>query len=130
MTSMNGPSQLPAILVTEGRSEGERSEAERSADAAKIAARAKANRHQPNPEVVAKAKRRRFKGDYKLRICKQPTRQPNLEPSEPFSGVKDCILRSSPPGVRNARPAYRKPSARTNADPSPRPIRWLPRIRS
>lgn len=71
MTSPNGLPQLPAILVAEGRSEGERSEAERRADATKIAARAKPRQQQPNPEVVAKAKRRRFKADYKLRILRE-----------------------------------------------------------
>lgn len=70
MTSPNGLPQLPAILVAEGRSEGERSEAERRADATKIAARPKAGAR-PNPEVVAKAKRRRFKLDYKLRILRE-----------------------------------------------------------
>lgn len=69
MTSPNGLPQLPAILVAEDRSEGERSEAERRAAADKIAARSKAPK--PNPEVVAKAKRRRFKGDYKLRILQE-----------------------------------------------------------
>ena len=68
MTSPNGVPQLSAILVAEGRSEGERSEAERRAAAAKIA---RAKGQQPNPEVVAKAKRRRFKGDYKLRILQE-----------------------------------------------------------
>lgn len=67
MTSPNGLPQLPAVLVAEGRSEGERSEAERRADATKTAARPKPGTR-PNPEVVAKAKRRRFKLDYKLRI--------------------------------------------------------------
>lgn len=41
-----------------------------SPDATKIAARPKPGLR-PNPEVIAKAKRRRFKLDYKLRILRE-----------------------------------------------------------
>ena len=71
MTSTNGLPQLPAILVVEARSEGERSDAERRAGAGKIAARPKPIPPKPNPEVVAKAKRRRFKAEYKLRMLEE-----------------------------------------------------------
>ena len=50
------------------RSEGERSEPQRSAAAAKTGA-GLASR--PNPEVVAKAKRRIFTAEYKLRILQE-----------------------------------------------------------
>jgi transposase-like protein len=51
------------------RSEGERSEPQRSAAAAKTGAGAGLAR--PNPEVVAKAKRRIFTAEYKLRILQE-----------------------------------------------------------
>jgi transposase len=55
----------PATLATARRSEGERSEVERSGAVAKVGVESIAR---PNPEVIAKAKRRRFTGDYKRRI--------------------------------------------------------------
>ena len=54
-----------STLATAPRSEGERSEAERSGTVANVGA--EPNPH-PNPEVVAKAKRRRFTGEYKKKI--------------------------------------------------------------
>ena len=118
MTSPNGLPQLPAILVAEGLSEGERSEAKRRADAARIAARSKPSTR-PDPEVVAKAKRRRFKMDYKLRILREADNA-----SEP--GAIGAMLRReglycpcSRPGGRNAKLASRTPSARISVAPSP-----------
>ena len=55
----------PATLATARRSEGERSEAERSGAVVKVGAEAGPR---PDPEVVAKATRRRFTGEYKKRI--------------------------------------------------------------
>ena len=55
-----------ATLAAARRSEDERSEAERSGAAVNVGAAESTPR--PNPEVVAKAKRRRFTGAYKQRI--------------------------------------------------------------
>jgi transposase len=55
--------QPPAALALYPRSEGERSENERSGDDAKAGP---ADR--PNPEVMARAKRRSFTGEYKLGV--------------------------------------------------------------
>jgi len=57
---------LPAVAPSVGRSEPERSEGERSA--ADGAAAGASKTPQPDPEVVAQAKRRRFSADYKQRI--------------------------------------------------------------
>lgn len=54
-----------ATLPAARRSEDERSEAERSGAAGNVVAE---STPRPNPEVVAKAKRRRFTGAYKHRI--------------------------------------------------------------
>ena len=54
-----------ATLAAARRSEDERSEAERSGAAANVGTEPAAH---PNPEVVAKAKRRRFTAAYKQRI--------------------------------------------------------------
>jgi transposase len=59
----------PEVLAGAERSEGERSEPQRSAAAAKTGAGAGLAR--PNPEVVAKAKRRIFTAEYKLRILQE-----------------------------------------------------------
>jgi len=67
MTSPNGLPQPPASLVAEDRSEGERSEAERRPVAAKLGGEPKPAAR-PNPEVVAKAKRRKPTAEYKQRI--------------------------------------------------------------
>jgi len=56
-----------AALPSAGRREGERSEADRSSADGK-AGRDPSPEPRPNPEVVAKAKRRIFTGDYKQRI--------------------------------------------------------------
>jgi transposase-like protein len=57
----------PSALAGSGRSEAERSETERSADPAKAGADPAAM-GRPNPEVIAKAKRRRFTAQYKQQI--------------------------------------------------------------
>lgn len=61
---INGLAPL-ATLATARRSEGERSEAERSGAVVNVGA---APSPRPNPEVVAKATRRRFTGEYKKKI--------------------------------------------------------------
>lgn len=66
----NGSPRGPAILADAERREAERSEADRSGAAAKIAASQVAPA-QPDPEVVADAKRRRFTLDYKLRVLQE-----------------------------------------------------------
>ena len=55
----------PAGLASAARSEGERSESERSAAEAKPGA---ASAARPNPEVLPKAKRRSFTGEFKQRL--------------------------------------------------------------
>ena len=65
MTNKTAPA--PAALAAAERSEPERSEGERSAAAAKAAAPPAAP-PRPNPEVVAKPRRRAFTADYKRRI--------------------------------------------------------------
>jgi transposase len=76
MKSLNSSTQkeLPAVLVPKG-SEGERSEPERtvgpSTAVAKILAGAQFRPVPANPEVVAKATRRRFTVDYKLKLLEQ-----------------------------------------------------------
>ena len=69
---MNGNS-LGVVLSPEGsagaeRSEGERSEPKRSGAAAEAGA---ASASRPDPEVVAKAKRRTFTAEYKQRILQE-----------------------------------------------------------
>ena len=64
MTIPNGLPLLPSVLAAEGRSEAERSEAERRPAAAKTGREPKPP-PRPNPEVVAKAQRRRFTTEYK-----------------------------------------------------------------
>jgi transposase len=71
---MNGNS-LGVVLSSGGlagaeRSEGERSEPQRSAAAAKPSAASQAG-SRPDPEVVAKAKRRTFTAEYKQRILEE-----------------------------------------------------------
>ena len=60
------PSVTSSALPSAGRSEDERSETERSPADGKAGAEVGAVR--PDPEVVAKAKRRRFTADYKQQI--------------------------------------------------------------
>ena len=55
----------PGALLSAGRREDERSEADRSAPDSKAGADPKPH---PNPEVVAQAKRRSFTAEYKQRI--------------------------------------------------------------
>ncbi len=57
------------------RSEGERSEPERSAAAAQVSA-ASAPVSRPDPEVVAKPKRRTFTAEYKIRILEEAEAAP------------------------------------------------------
>jgi transposase-like protein len=71
---MNGNS-LGVVLSPEGsagaeRSEGERSEPKRSGAAAEAGA-APTSASRPDPEVVAKAKRRTFTAEYKQRILQE-----------------------------------------------------------
>jgi len=71
---MNGNS-LGVVLSPEGsagveRSEGERSEPKRSGAAAEAGAAA-TSASRPDPEVVAKAKRRTFTAEYKQRILQE-----------------------------------------------------------
>jgi transposase len=65
MTNKTAPG--PAALAAAQRSEPERSEGERSAAAAKAGAPPAAP-PRPNPEVVAKPRRRAFTADFKRRI--------------------------------------------------------------
>ncbi len=60
----------PEVLACAERSEGERSEPQRSGAEAKTGAGAGLP-SRPNPEVVAKAKRRIFTAEYKLRILQE-----------------------------------------------------------
>jgi len=60
-------SQSSSALLSAGRSEDERSETERSAADSKAGGDRAVAVH-PDPEVVAKAKRRRFTADYKQQI--------------------------------------------------------------
>jgi transposase len=70
---MNSPGVVlsPEVLAGAERSEGERSEPQRSAAAAKTGAGAGLASSRPNPEVLAKAKRRIFTAEYKLRILQE-----------------------------------------------------------
>ena len=61
------PSVISSALPSAGRSEDERSETERSAADGKAGAEAAAV-VRPDPEVVAKGKRRRFTANYKQQI--------------------------------------------------------------
>jgi len=65
MNNYKIPGSSPAVLPSVGRREPERSEGDRSATDGKTVV---APKPQPNPEVVAQAKRRRFTADYKQRI--------------------------------------------------------------
>jgi transposase len=71
---MNGNS--PGVVLSSGglagteRSEGERREPQRSAAAAKASADSQAG-SRPDPEVVAKAKRRTYSAEYKQRILEE-----------------------------------------------------------
>jgi transposase len=75
-TGMNGISLGVDVGVSRGalaaaeRSEGERSEPQRSAAAAKAGADSEAA-SRPDPEVVAKAKRRTYTAEYKQRILRE-----------------------------------------------------------
>jgi hypothetical protein len=67
MKSNKAYALIPAVLPAAERSEAERSEAERSGAAGKTAADPGAV-PRPDPQVVAKPKRRIFTADYKQRI--------------------------------------------------------------
>ena len=75
----------PATLPAAERSETERSEDERSGAAGKVGTVAQAQPH-PNPEVVAKPRRRTFTADYKRRIL-------NEADAARFSGSIGALLR-------------------------------------
>jgi transposase-like protein len=70
MESKKAPVRFFAALPAAERSEGERSETERSAAAGKAGANQKQVR-KPDPEVVAKPKRRIFTAEYKQRILSE-----------------------------------------------------------
>ena len=76
----------PAALPAAERSETERSEGSRSAAAGKAGA-APAASPRPNPEVVAKPRRRTFTADYKRRILDEAD-------TARFSGSVGALLRS------------------------------------
>jgi transposase len=61
----------PEVLAGAERSEGERSEPQRSVAPAKTGAGTGLASSRPNPEVLAKAKRRIFTAEYKLRILQE-----------------------------------------------------------
>jgi transposase-like protein len=67
MKSNQAYASIPTVLPAEERSEAERSEAERSGAAGKTVADSGAV-PRPDPQVVAKAKRRIFTAEYKQRI--------------------------------------------------------------
>src|ERR1035437_6990565 len=67
MKSNQAYASIPTVLPAAERSEAERSEAERSGAAGKTAADPGAV-PRPDPQVVAKAKRRIFTAEYKQRI--------------------------------------------------------------
>ena len=58
----------------------------------------------PDPEVVARAKRRIFTGEYKQRVLAEPMR-PKRSPVAlaPFSGGKACTPLTCPRGGTNGR---------------------------
>ncbi len=68
----NKPLPAPAVLPAAERSEPERSEGERSAAAGKTVAELRAL-PRPDPEVVARPRRRSFTAEYKLRILQETT---------------------------------------------------------
>jgi transposase-like protein len=68
MNNYKVPAPSPAVLPSVGRREPERSEGDRSATDGKTVA---APKPQPNPEVVAQAKRRRFTAEYKRHILNE-----------------------------------------------------------
>ena len=70
MKNNGNSSASPTVLPAAERREGERSEADRSGEPAKIVADPAAKPPRPDPEVVADAKRRTFTAEYKLRIIK------------------------------------------------------------
>src|ERR1700709_1964461 len=69
MTVKNLDRSSIATLAAARRSEDERSEAERSGAAVNVGGAESTTR--PDPEVVSKAKRRRFTGAYKQRILSE-----------------------------------------------------------
>ena len=109
-TKVNGIALPPCVLVSPGaeRSEAERSEAERSAVPGET-------KTLPDPEVLAKAKRRQFTADYKRRILAEAD-------STKESGAIGALLRregvstlpTSPTGASNATGAWRLASAAPN----------------
>lgn len=81
----NKPVPAPAVLPAAERSEPERSEGERSAAAGKTVAELRAL-PRPDPEVVAKPRRRSFTAEYKLRILQEAD-------NARFSGTIGALLR-------------------------------------
>jgi hypothetical protein len=81
----NKPLPAPAVLPAAERSEPERGEGERSAAAGKTVAELRAL-PRPDPEVVAKPRRRSFTAEYKLRILQEAG-------NARFSGTIGALLR-------------------------------------
>src|SRR6266581_4213992 len=78
------------------RSEGERSEPQRSGAAAKAGADS-VPAWRPDPEVVAKPKRRTYTAEYNNASCKKPKSLRRREVAlAPFSAAKVCTRRCWP----------------------------------
>src|SRR5258708_38575099 len=93
-SEMNGNSLgvvlSPGGLAGAERSEGERSEPQRSAAPAKAGADS-VTRARPDPEVVAKPKRRTYTAEYKQRILQEAESLRRREVAlVPFSAAKVC----------------------------------------
>lgn len=112
---------LPAVAPSVGRSEPERSEGERSAaDGATVRA---PKAPQPDPEVVAQAKRRRFSADYKQRILAEADQAKGsggigslLRREGLYSSLLTTWRRERAAGVRQAL-APRKRGPKSKRDP-------------
>src|SRR5664279_5645567 len=86
MKSNQAYASIPTVLPAAERSEAERSEAERSGAAGKTVADS-GTFPRPDPQVVAKAKRRIFKAEYKQRILAE------ADKAKERSGALGTLLR-------------------------------------
>ena len=86
MKSNQAYASIPTVLPAAERSEAERSEAERSGAAGKTVADSGAV-PRPDPQVVAKAKRRSFTAEYKQRILAE------ADKAKERSGALGTLLR-------------------------------------
>ena len=93
MKSNKAYALVPAVLPAAERSEAERSEAEGSGAAGKTAADPCATPH-PDPEVVAKPKRRIFTAAYKQRLLAEADKAKK----GPFDRSRNTFARSRRPG--------------------------------